>query len=69
MTIIEKQQCILEFIGFLSSIVEPSMTAKNHIGYVINATKKKTTESYGIQQLQENPRYLQIRIVGRCPDY
>ena len=34
----------LIFIGFLSSLVGPSRTAKNRIGYVINAIKKKTAE-------------------------
>ena len=44
-TIIEGEQKILDFIGFLSSLVGPSRTAKNRIGYVINAIKKKTAET------------------------
>ena len=44
-TIIEGEQKIPDFIGFLSSLVGPSRTAKNRIGYVINAIKKKTAES------------------------
>lgn len=44
-TIIKGEQCIPDFIGFLSSLVGPSRTAKNRIGYVINAIKKKTEES------------------------
>ncbi|WP_373828068.1 replication initiation protein, partial [Bacteroides heparinolyticus] len=44
-TIIEGEQKIPDFIGFLSSLVGPSRTAKNRIGYVINAIKKKSTES------------------------
>lgn len=44
-TIIEGEQKIPDFIGFLSSLVGPSRTAKNRIGYVINAIKKKTEES------------------------
>lgn len=44
-TIIEGEQKIPDFIGFLSSLVGPSRAAKNRIGYVINAIKKKTTES------------------------
>lgn len=44
-TIIEGEQKIPDFVGFLSSLVGPSRTAKNRIGYVINAIKKKTTES------------------------
>lgn len=43
-TIIEGEQKIPDFIGFLSSLVGPSRTAKNRIGYVINAIKKKTAE-------------------------
>lgn len=44
-TIIEGEQRIPDFIGFLSSLVGPSRTAKNRIGYVINAIKKKSTEN------------------------
>ncbi len=44
-TIIEGEKLIPDFIGFLSSLVGPSRTAKNRIGYVVNAIKKKTTES------------------------
>ena len=44
-TIIEGEKKIPDFIGFLSSLVGPSRTAKNRIGYVINAIKKKTEES------------------------
>ena len=44
-TIIEGEQKIPDFVGFLSSLVGPSRTAKNRIGYVINAIKKKTAES------------------------
>lgn len=44
-TIIEGEKLIPDFIGFLSSLVGPSRTAKNRIGYVINAIKKKTRES------------------------
>ena len=44
-TIIDGELKIPDFIGFLSSIVGPSRTAKNRIGYVINAIKKKTAES------------------------
>ncbi len=44
-TIIEGEQKIPDFIGFLSSLVGPSRTAKNRIGYVINAIKKKTAET------------------------
>ena len=44
-TIIDGELKIPDFIGFLSSIVGPSRTAKNRIGYVINAIKKKTEES------------------------
>ena len=44
-TIIEGEKRIPDFIGFLSSLVGPSRTAKNRIGYVINAIKKKTRES------------------------
>lgn len=44
-TIIEGEKKIPDFIGFLSSLVGPSRTAKNRIGYVINAIKKKTAES------------------------
>jgi plasmid replication initiation protein len=43
-TIIEGEQKIPDFIDFLSSLVGPSRTAKNRIGYVINAIKKKTAE-------------------------
>ena len=43
-TIIDGEQKIPDFIGFLSSLVGPSRTAKNRIGYVINAIKKKTAE-------------------------
>lgn len=43
-TIIEGEKKIPDFIGFLSSLVGPSRTAKNRIGYVINAIKKKTAE-------------------------
>lgn len=43
-TIIEGEQKIPDFIGFLSSLVGPSRTAKNRIGYVINAIKRKTAE-------------------------
>lgn len=43
-TIIEGEKKITDFIGFLSSLVGPSRTAKNRIGYVINAIKKKTAE-------------------------
>ena len=43
-TIIEGEQKIPDFIGFLSSLVGSSRTAKNRIGYVINAIKKKTAE-------------------------
>ena len=43
-TIIEWEKKIPDFIGFLSSLVGPSRTAKNRIGYVINAIKKKTAE-------------------------
>ena len=43
-TIVEGEQKIPDFIGFLSSLVGPSRTAKNRIGYVINAIKKKTAE-------------------------
>lgn len=35
-TIIEGEKLIPDFIGFLSSLVGPSRTAKNRIGYVIN---------------------------------
>lgn len=44
-TIIEGELKIPDFIGFLSSLVGPSRTAKNRIGYVINAIKKKTAET------------------------
>lgn len=44
-TIIEGEQKIPDFIGFLSSLAGPSRTAKNRIGYVINAIKKKTAET------------------------
>ena len=44
-TIIEGEKKISDFIGFLSSLVGPSRTATNRIGYVINAIKKKTAES------------------------
>ena len=44
-TIIEGEKKIPGFISFLSSLVGPSRTAKNRIGYVINAIKKKTVES------------------------
>ncbi len=44
-TIIEGEKKIPDFIGFISSLVGPSRTAKNRIGYVINAIKKKTSES------------------------
>lgn len=44
-TIIEGEKKIPDFIGFLSSLVGPSRTANNRIGYVINAIKKKTAES------------------------
>ena len=44
-TIIEGEKKIPDFIGFLSSLVGPSRIAKNRIGYVINAIKKKTAES------------------------
>lgn len=44
-TIIEGEKKIPDFIGFLSSLVVPSRTAKNRIGYVINAIKKKTAET------------------------
>ena len=40
-TIIEREKKIPDFIGFLSSLVGPSRTAQNRIGYVINAIKKK----------------------------
>lgn len=43
-TIIEGEQRIPDFIGFLSSLVGPSRTASNRIGYVINAIKKKKTK-------------------------
>ena len=43
--IIEGEKKIPDFIGFLSSLVGPSRTANNRIGYVINAIKKKTAES------------------------
>lgn len=43
-TIIEGELKIPDFIGFLSSLVGPSRTANNRIGYVINAIKKKTAE-------------------------
>ena len=43
-TIIEGEQKITGIIGFLSFLVGPSRTAKNRIGYVINAIKKKTAE-------------------------
>ena len=36
---------ILDFIGFPSSLGDPSKTANNRIGYVINATKNKTEEA------------------------
>lgn len=39
-TIIEGEKKIPDFIGFISSLVGPSRTAKNRIGYVINAIKK-----------------------------
>jgi hypothetical protein len=45
-TIIDGEKKIPDFIGFLSSLVGPSRTAKNRIGYVINAIKKKTAEKY-----------------------
>lgn len=44
-TIIEGEKKIPDFIGFLSSLVGPSRTANNRIGYVINAIKKKTAET------------------------
>lgn len=44
-TIIEGEKKIPDFIGFLSSLVGPSRTANNRIGYVINAIKRKTAES------------------------
>ena len=44
-TIIDGELKIPDFIGFRSSFVGPSRTAKNRIGYVINAIKKKTAES------------------------
>jgi hypothetical protein len=44
-TIIEGEKKIPDFIDFLSSLVGLSRTAKNRIGYVINAIKKKTAES------------------------
>ena len=43
-TIIEGEKKITDFIGFLSSLVGPSRTANNRIGYVINAIKKRTLE-------------------------
>ena len=43
-TIIDGEKKIPDFIGFLSSLVGPSRTANNRIGYVINAIKKKTAE-------------------------
>ena len=43
-TIIEGEKKIPDFIGFISSLVGPSRTAKNRIGYVINAIKNKTSE-------------------------
>lgn len=43
-TIIEGEKKIPDFIEFLSSLVGSSRTAKNRIGYVINAIKKKTAE-------------------------
>lgn len=43
-TIIEGEQRIPDFIGFLSSLVGPSRIASNRIGYLINAIKKKTKE-------------------------
>ena len=44
-TIIEGEKKIPDFIGFLSSLVGPSRTAGNRIGYIINAIKKKTEEA------------------------
>ena len=44
-TIIDGEQKIPDFIGFLSSLVGPSRIAKNRIGYVINAIKKKIKEA------------------------
>ena len=44
-TIIKGEQHIPDFIGFLSSLVGPSRTAKNRIGYVINAIKNKTNNA------------------------
>jgi hypothetical protein len=43
-TIIDGEQHIPDFMGFLSSLVGPSRTAKNRIGYTVNAIKKKTAE-------------------------
>lgn len=44
-TLIEGEKIIPDFIEFLASLVGPSRQAKNRIGYVINAVKKKTAES------------------------
>lgn len=44
-TIIEGEQTIPDFIGFLASLIGPSRTAKNRIGYVVNAIKKQIAES------------------------
>ena len=43
-TITEGEKRIPDFVGFLASLVGPSRTAKNRIGYVINAIKKQTSE-------------------------
>ena len=50
-TIIDGEKKIPDFIGFLYSLVGPSRTAKNRIGYVVNAIKKKTAETKNIQNI------------------
>lgn len=44
-TIIDGEQRIPDFLGFLASLLGPSRRAKNPRGYVINAIKQKIQES------------------------
>lgn len=44
-TIIDGEQRIPDFLGFLASLLGPSRRAKNSKGYVINAIKQKIQES------------------------
>ena len=44
-TFIEGEKVIPDFVGFLASLVGPSRTAKNRVGYVVNAIKKQTAEN------------------------